>query len=70
METLVTKDPENTGWQRDLTVSYERIGDILNAEGRRDEAMGYYRKIQKILEALLNLDSQKCDQSVGYGREP
>jgi hypothetical protein len=30
-------DPHNTGWQRDLSLSYERIGDVLLTQGEHDE---------------------------------
>ena len=29
MERLVKVDPGNRGWQRDLSVSYTKIGDVL-----------------------------------------
>ena len=32
-ERLAKSDPANAGWQRDLSVSYERIGDALVAKG-------------------------------------
>ena len=32
-ERLAAADPGNAGWQRDLSVSHERIGDVLVAQG-------------------------------------
>jgi hypothetical protein len=28
-----------TGWQRDLSVSYEKVGDVLVARGKLNEAL-------------------------------
>ena len=38
-ERLAAADRSNTGWQRDLSVSYDRIGDVLVAQGKLDEAL-------------------------------
>ncbi|MBH2042035.1 MAG: tetratricopeptide repeat protein [Comamonadaceae bacterium] len=35
---LTALDPGNTEWQRDLSVSFERLGDVAVAQGRLDEA--------------------------------
>ena len=32
-EGLAKRDPANTQWQRDLSVSHDRIGDVLVAQG-------------------------------------
>jgi len=32
-ERFVQADASNAGWQRDLSVSYNRIGDVLVAQG-------------------------------------
>ncbi len=32
-ERLAKADPENAGWQRDLSVSYEKVGNVLVAQG-------------------------------------
>jgi Flp pilus assembly protein TadD len=33
IERLAKSDPGNAGWQRDLSVSYDRVGDVLVAQG-------------------------------------
>jgi hypothetical protein len=33
MERLASSNPGNADWQRDLSVSYERIGSVLVAQG-------------------------------------
>ena len=35
---LTALDPGNTEWQRDLSIYYERLGDMAVAQGRLDEA--------------------------------
>ena len=32
-ERLAAADPGNAGWQRHLLVSYDRVGDVLVAQG-------------------------------------
>jgi len=41
-QRLTAGDPSNTAWQRDLSVSYERLGDVAVAQGRLDEAARVY----------------------------
>ena len=36
--------PANTEWQRDLSVSHDRIGDVLVAQGDGPGALAAYRK--------------------------
>ena len=33
-ERLAKADPGNAGWQRDLSVAYEKVGDVLKAPGK------------------------------------
>ena len=33
MERLAKSDPDNAGWQRDLSVSYNKVGDVLESAG-------------------------------------
>ncbi len=49
-------DPANTEWQRDLSVSHERIGDVLKAQGDGAGAITAYRKGLAIAEALAERD--------------
>ena len=43
MEELVKED-SNANWQRDLSLSYNDVGDILNAQGKREEALASYNQ--------------------------
>jgi hypothetical protein len=37
-DRLAKSEPGNAGWQRDLSVSYNNIGDVLVAQGNLPEA--------------------------------
>ena len=41
--TLAARDPANTQWQRDLSVSHDRIGDVLVAQGDGPGALAAFR---------------------------
>ena len=58
-ERLAKSDPDNAGWQRDLSVSYERIGDALVAQGRLPEALQSYRDGLAISERLAKSNPSK-----------
>ena len=32
-DRLAKADPNNAGWQRDLSVTYNKVGDVLVAQG-------------------------------------
>ena len=38
-DRLAKADPGNTGWQRDLSVSYDKIGDVQVAQGNLPAAL-------------------------------
>ena len=41
-EELAAADPGNAGWQRDLSVSHNKIGDVLTAQGNLAAALAAY----------------------------
>ncbi|MBK9327119.1 MAG: hypothetical protein IPN00_12635 [Hydrogenophilales bacterium] len=51
-EALAARDPANTEWQRDLSVSFDRIGNVLVAQGDGPGALAAYRKGLAIRQAL------------------
>ena len=55
-EGRLTTDPANTQWQRDLSVSHIKIGDVLAAQGGGPAALAAYRKSLAIREALAARD--------------
>ena len=42
-ERLAKSDPGNAGWQRDLSVSYDKVGDVQVAQGDLPAALKSYR---------------------------
>ena len=51
-----TKTNHNSGWQRDLSVSYERVGDVLVAQGKLQEALDDYQQCLVISKRLAEQD--------------
>jgi tetratricopeptide (TPR) repeat protein len=71
-ERLAARDPENAGWQRDLSASYGKIGDVLKLEGIFSEALQAYRTGFETRERLAakepdNAERQR-DLSVSYDK--
>ncbi len=56
MEALSASDPGNAGWRRDLSVSYNKVGDVLNAQGDLPGALKAYRDALAIAERLSASD--------------
>jgi len=55
-ERLAAADPSNAGWQRDLSVSQEKIGNVLLAQGDLAGALEAYRKSMGVRERLASAD--------------
>jgi tetratricopeptide (TPR) repeat protein len=72
MERLAKADPSNAGWQRDLSVSYEKVGDVLVAQGNLPEALTAYRDSLAIRERLAKADpgnaGWQADLAASHGR--
>ena len=71
-ERLAAQDPTNAGWQRDLSASHNRVGDVLLAQGDAVGALEAYRETLRVHERLAaqdptNADWQR-DLSVSYFR--
>ena len=49
-------DPANTEWLRDLSISYQNIGNVLVAQGNGPGALVAYRKDLAIAELLAERD--------------
>ena len=71
-ERLAQQDPNNAEWQRDLTVSHDRIGDMLAAQGEGAAALTAYRASLAIRERLAQQDPNNAewqrDLSVSHDR--
>ena len=55
-DRLAAADPDNTGWQRDLSVSLNKIGDVETARGDLAAALRSYRQSFEIFERLAAAD--------------
>ena len=71
-ERLADADPNNAGWQRDVSVSYVKVGDVLVAQGNLPEALKSFRDSLAITERLANADPNNAewqrDVSVSYNK--
>lgn len=56
MQRLAGAQPDNRGWQRDLSFSYNKLGKVLEATGRLDDALQNYRDSAAITERLVSED--------------
>ena len=65
-------DPSNAGWQSNLSVSYDNVGDVLKAQAKLDEALKAYRDSLAINERLAAADPSNAgwqrDLSVSYNK--
>jgi tetratricopeptide (TPR) repeat protein len=65
-------DPDNTDWQRDLSVSHEKMGDVLVAQGNLLEALAVHRAALAIADRLAKADPGNAewqrDLSVSHER--
>ena len=55
MEALAAEDLANIDWQRNLSVSHNKIGDVLEAQGDGPTALDAYRRSLDIREAVAGV---------------
>jgi tetratricopeptide (TPR) repeat protein len=55
-DRLAQSDPGNAGWQRDLAVSYDRVGDVQKAQGNLPAALTSYQAELAIADRLAKSD--------------
>jgi tetratricopeptide (TPR) repeat protein len=60
-ERLVELDPGNTSFQRDLSISYNKLGDLDEAAGRPGEAARRYSAAAGICRGLLRREPHRAD---------
>ena len=65
-------DPSNSSWQRDLSVSYDRVGDVFSSQGDLALALKAYQNSLAIAEKLAGADpsnsSWQHDHSVTFNK--
>lgn len=59
---MAKSNPENAGWQRDVSISYNRIGDVLEAGGNLTDALKTYQDSLAIRDRLAKADSNNADR--------
>jgi tetratricopeptide (TPR) repeat protein len=71
-EKLARQDPSNAQWQRDLSVSYNKLGDVQSAQGDLPGALASFRQSLTIAEKLARQDPSNAqwqrDLSVSYNK--
>jgi eukaryotic-like serine/threonine-protein kinase len=71
-ERLAAQDPANAGWRRGLSVSHDRVGDVLYAQGDLAGALAEYRASLAIAELLAAQDPANAqwqtDLAISCGR--
>jgi len=55
-KTLAEQDKTNSGWQLDLSISYDSVGDVLVAQGKLQEAPEAYQQSLAIFKRLAERD--------------
>jgi tetratricopeptide (TPR) repeat protein len=55
-KTLVSKDPANCVWQRELSLLYNWIGTFQQAKGELASALKSYQAAMEIIKTLLAKD--------------
>ncbi len=72
LETRTKAEPSRADYQRDLSVSYNKLGDLLGALGQGEQAQGYYEKSLAIAERLAAAEPSRADYqrdlSVSYNK--
>lgn len=68
---LATCKPDNTQWQRDLGVSYDKIGGVRKAQGQLPEALQAYNKRLVIARKLAEQEphNPKFQRDMGVSHE-
>ena len=64
-ERLSESAPENADYARDLSVSYERMGDLFRALGNGVQAREFYEKALEVRERL----SESAPENADYARD-
>ena len=71
-EGLAKSDPSNAGWQHDVAVAHDLVGDALAAQGNLADALQSYRDELAIYDRLTKSDTDNAgwqrDLSVATGK--
>jgi tetratricopeptide (TPR) repeat protein len=71
-QRLAQAEPDRADYQRDLSVSYNKLGDLYRALGQGEQARQHYLKALAIAERLAQAEPDRADYqrdlSVSYSR--
>ncbi|MBL8458684.1 MAG: tetratricopeptide repeat protein, partial [Zoogloea sp.] len=71
-ETRCQAEPQRADYQRGLSVSYNKLGDLMKALGNGDDAQRYFLQALNIAEKLARAEPQRADYqrdlSVSYNK--
>ncbi|WP_153161065.1 CHAT domain-containing protein [Zoogloea sp. 1C4] len=71
-QRLAQAEPQRADYQRDLSVSYNKLGDLMTALGQGDEARDYFLKDLDIAQRLAQAEPQRADYqrdlSISYNK--
>jgi hypothetical protein len=60
MKRLAGSDPSNAGWQDDLSISFERLGDVQMAQGNLGDAQVSYETKLAIVQGVRFGTDRHC----------
>ena len=60
-ERLAAAEPDRADYQRDLSVSYERMGDLFKALGQGEQARQAFQRSLDIAERLAAAEPDRAD---------
>jgi hypothetical protein len=60
-QALAQRDPSNSEWQRDLSISYQKGGLVRQAQGQQAETLRLYQQSLAIRERLVQLDPSNAE---------
>jgi tetratricopeptide (TPR) repeat protein len=55
-QPFAAADPSNAQWQRDLSISHEKVGDILQAQGDLGGALAAFNESLRLIKPLTEAD--------------
>jgi tetratricopeptide (TPR) repeat protein len=61
LEKRVRAYPDHANFQRDLSVSYNKVGDLMRSLGQGEQARSYFQKALDIAERLAAQEPDRAD---------
>ena len=58
---MVAAEPDRADYQRDLSISYNKLGDLLQVVGQGEAARQYYQQALEITQQLVAAEPDRAD---------